>query len=175
MIDNLIKSILEQIGVLVERQAPEELIKTLPNGQWELLKKSAPKAPSNPHEASNAMTSRLFYHANAVHEALQPHIDKHLAEFRQAPMKPSDHDPNYRVKMDSLKHLHEHPVDVPVHPALQVWGDQLEEKTGKRPTLNTIKGTRGALKQHLLDLPKGQIDLGHLNRLRESSKRYLNT
>ena len=164
MIDNLIKSILEQIGVLVERQAPEELMKTLPNGQWELLRKTT-KTPENPHTQANAMTSRLFHHANVVHEALQPHIDKHLADFRSTPIPPG------QSKSASLKHLHEYPVEVPVHPALQVWGDQVEEKTGKGPDFRTIKGIRGALKQHLLDLPQGQIDLGHLNKLREGSKK----
>jgi hypothetical protein len=87
MIENLIKSILEQVGILVERRAPEELMKTLPNGQWGLLRKAAPKVLENPHSEANMMTTRLFNHANAVHEALQPHFDKHIADFRSAPMR----------------------------------------------------------------------------------------
>lgn len=173
MIDSLIKSIMEQIGLLAERRAPQELLKTLPNGQWELLKKSAPQglAPtaSNPHEASNAMVSRLFDHASTLHSALQPHIDKHVEQFRQAPMKPNEWNQG-KSKSTSFDHFHAHPVDVPVHPDLHVWGDQVEENTGQRPDFNTLDGVRGALKQYLLDLPRGQIDLGHLNTLREGSR-----
>lgn len=162
MIDDLIKSIVEQVRVLVDKSTPDELMKTLPNGQWELLNKTKPPD-------SNTMMSHFFNHAQQLHGALQPHVDKHAEQFNRVPLTPSQYPGGIAHKEISLEHLHELPLNARAHPALEVWGDQHEERTGQHPRLDTVSGTRGALKQYLLNLPPGQIDLGHLNRLREGS------
>jgi hypothetical protein len=153
--ENLIKSILEQLSIVVDKRSkaqPFELLKTLPNGQWELLNKAdevpsvKPSASPNVH---NEMFTHLFGHMS--------NITNHLNSVNKSP-----------TTGGSKKLSNNARVNIPHSPSMQVLLDHQEEATGHRPQLHNIKTTRGAIKDYALKLPKGQIDLAHVGKLRES-------
>jgi len=150
--ENLIKSILEQLSIVVDKRSkaqPFELLKTLPNGQWELLGKSVNLPKTVPHSESNKMFSELFTHLKNT-MAAAPKVAATL---------PSQKTP---IPLNKV------PVKHPEPPFLAVLHDQVEEQTGERPQLHSVDNIRGAIRKYALGLPKGQIDLGHLGKLREA-------
>ncbi len=147
--ENLIKSILEQLSIIANKRSeaqPSELLKTLPNGQWELLNKAGevpsvkPPAPPNMHKE---MLSHLFEHTNKITNFLNTNHPK-------------------TANVNKLS------TNIPISPYLQVLLDHHEETTGKRPELHSLDAARGAIKDYALNLPKGKVDLGHLGKLREA-------
>lgn len=149
--ENLIKSILEQLSIVVDKRSkaqPSELLKTLPNGQWELLNKAVPsvKPPASP-DMHKEMLSHLFEHASKITNHLNTNHPK-------------------TANANKLS------TNIPISPHLQVLLDHHEEATGKRPELHSLDATRGAIKTFAHALPKGQIDLGHLGKLREAQTKH---
>ncbi len=140
--DNLIKSIMEQLGVLQSNRQPNELIKSLPNGQWAILQKAVANVPKGSctcgaHKTPN---NNLHYDWCDGLKAGAGASGKHAAS---------------NTKFTELfNNLNSH----------------IKASRAGQPA--DVAGARGAIRSYALGLPKGQIDLGHLGKLREKSDKF---
>lgn len=138
--DNLIKSIIEQLGILLEKKTPDELVKHLPNGQWEILRKAVANIPKGSCTCGAHKTPNANMHYDWC-DGLKPAsaISKHAGA---------------NAKFTELfNNLNTH------------------VKAAKAGQTADVDGARGAIRSYALGLPKGQIDLGHVGKLREQSEK----